>query len=105
MQCTGICANFALMRLTKEQVDKISRLVLERLKDKELIAFKADERKVLERIEEIVLADLRAEDSLDREVEELLKAHSGAMDSQKVDYRKMFNMIKGKLARERGIVI
>ncbi|MBI5493067.1 MAG: DUF507 family protein [Deltaproteobacteria bacterium] len=93
------------MRLTKEQVEKISGLVLARLKDRDLVVFKADERKVLERVNGIILADLRAEDDLDREVEEMLKTRAGEINSQKIDYRKMFNMIKGKLARERGIVL
>lgn len=93
------------MRLTKEQVEKISALVLARLKERDLVVFKTDERKVLERVNEIILGDLRAEDDLDREVEEMLKARAGEINSQKIDYRKMFNMIKGKLARERGIVL
>lgn len=93
------------MRLTKEQVEKLSDLVLKRLKERELIVFKTDEKKVLDKIRDVMLADMRAEESLDKEVEELLKSHSGAINSQKADYRKMFNMVKTKLARERGIVI
>ena len=80
-------------------------MVLEGLKEKDLIIFKADEGVVLKKIIEVFLADLRAEDALDREIEELLSSHSEAMDSERVDYRRMFNMIKGKLARERGLVI
>lgn len=93
------------MKLSIEQVDKISRIVVERLKEKDLIVFKAPENRVLERMHEIIMRDLKAEDDLDREVEEILKTHTGSMDNQKIDYRKMFSMIKGKLARERGIVL
>jgi len=93
------------MKLSREQVEKLVRVSLDRLKGKELIEFKADEKKVFERMVDIFLSDLRKEDDLDKEVEALLKSHSGAMDSQRVDYRKMFSMIKNKLARERGIVL
>ncbi len=93
------------MKLTKEQVEKISKSVLATLKDKGLLVFKADEGKVLEKINDVILADLRAEDALDREVEEIIKGHSGGLGGEKIDYRKMFNMIKGKLARERGMVL
>ncbi|OGP14819.1 MAG: hypothetical protein A2054_04395 [Deltaproteobacteria bacterium GWA2_55_10] len=86
-------------------MEKLVRASIERLKEKELIEFKADEKKVYERMVEIFVGDLKAEDDLDKEVEALLKSHSGAMDSQRVDYRKMFSMIKNKLARERGIVL
>ncbi len=93
------------MRLTKTQVDKISELILKRLKDKDLIVFKTEEAVVLERVVAAILDDMRAEDELDREVEEMLKAHSDEIDSGRIDYRRMFSMIKGKLVRERGLTI
>ncbi len=91
------------MKLTKEQIEKVSASIIERLKGKDLVVFKAAEPKVLERVNEIILANLRAEESLDKEVEDILKSHS--VEGQKIDYRKMFNMVKGKLARERGIIL
>lgn len=93
------------MRLTKEQIEKVSSLILEGLKGKGLIEFKTDERKVLDKINDVILSDMRAEDALDREVEEILKTHASSVNAGKVDYRKMFQMIKTKLARERGIVL
>jgi hypothetical protein len=93
------------MKLTTEQVDKITSLMLATLKEKELIVFKADEETVLNRMREVFLSDLRAEDELDREVEGILSTHTGEIDSQRIDYRRMFNMIKGKLARERGLIL
>jgi len=93
------------MKLTKEQVEKMMRTVLVKLKEKELVEIKSTETKLLERMTEVFVADLRAEDSLDREVEEILKGHSGEIDSQRLDYRKMFSIVKNKLARERGIIL
>jgi hypothetical protein len=93
------------MRLTKDQIDIITARILDELKGKSLIVFKTDEEKVLERMREVFTADLKAEDTLEREVEEILSSHSAAIDTQRLDYRKMFNMIKMKLARERGIVL
>lgn len=93
------------MKLTTEQVEKITKLVLEDLKAKKLITLKADETVVLKRMEEILFADLRAEDELDREVEGMIKTHSETIDSERIDYRRMFNMVKHKLARERGIIL
>ncbi|MBI5588545.1 MAG: DUF507 family protein [Deltaproteobacteria bacterium] len=93
------------MKLSIEQIEKISRIVLDRLKEKDLVVFKTTEDRVLEKVHETILKDLKAEDNLDREVEEILKSHTGSIDSGKIDYRKMFGMIKGKLARERGIIL
>jgi hypothetical protein len=93
------------MKLSKEQAEKITGIILARLKEKDLIVFKADEETVLKKMEDAFIADLKAEDSLDREIEQILSTHAAAIDSQRLDYRKMFNMIKSKLARERGIVL
>ena len=93
------------MRLLKEQVEKISRIILDNLKAKELIIFKAQEEAVLHRIIEIFFNDLKAEDELDKEVEEIIKGHAKEIEAGRMDYRKMFSLIKGKLVKERGIVI
>lgn len=93
------------MRLTLEQVEKISRMILEDLKQKELIIFKADEGVVLKRILEIFTGDMKAEDDLDREVENIMKQYQNEIDKGRMDYRKMFSMIKNKLVKERGIVL
>lgn len=93
------------MRLSKEQIEKISRIILDNLKAKGLIVFKAPEDAVFHRMVEIFLNDLKAEDNLDREVEEILKGHAREIEAGRMDYRKMFSLTKGKLAKERGIVI
>ncbi len=93
------------MRLTNEQVEHISARVLKALTDKELLVFKADEAQVLAKMQEAFLGDLHAEDELDREVEAIIKNHTGEMESGQVDYRRMFGLIKSKLAREREIVL
>ncbi len=93
------------MRLTPEQIEKISKMILENLKQKELITFKADEGIVLKRIIEIFTGDMKAEDDLDREVENIMKQYQNEIDKGRMDYRKMFSMIKNKLVKERGIVL
>ena len=93
------------MRLSIEQVEKISRMVLDKLKEKELIIFKVDEDVVFKKIIELFLKDLKGEDALEREVENIMKQHSNEIDGGRMDYRKMFMMIKNKLAKERGIVL
>ena len=93
------------MRLTITQIDKIAALVMKRLKDEKLIIFKADEEVVLKRMQTAILDDMKAEDELDREVEQLLKDHSAEIESGSVDYRRIFSMIKGKLVKERELTI
>jgi hypothetical protein len=93
------------LRLTREQIDKIAALVLKDLEAKRLVEYKVGRDEVYRVIVEVITADLKAEDDLDREVETLIESHAGRMESGSVDQRKVFGMIKGKLARERGIVL
>ncbi len=93
------------MRLTTDQIETISGLILTRLKERELIIFKVDEETVYKRVVRSITEDLRAEDQLDREVESILETHSGTLEEDGIDYRKMFSMIKGKLVRERELII
>ncbi|MEE9543018.1 MAG: DUF507 family protein [Thermodesulfobacteriota bacterium] len=93
------------MRLTTTQIETISTLILTRLKEKDLIIFKDEEETVYKRVIRAITEDLRAEDQLDREVESILESHSGSLEDDGIDYRKMFSMIKGKLVRERELII
>lgn len=86
-------------------IEKLSSLILSGLEGKGLVELKADPDRVTARIREIITADMRAEEELDREVERLIASHSGDEEAGGVDYRKMFSMVKHKLARERGIVL
>jgi len=45
------------------------------------------------------LKDLKAEDELDREVEEIIKGHAKEIEAGRMDYRKMF------IVKERNIVL
>lgn len=93
------------MKLTEEQIESIITKVINNLKEKNLIIYKADEKVVFNRMIEAFEADLKAEDRLDQEVKDMINAHSEEMDEDRVDYRKMFNMIKGRLIRERDLII
>ncbi len=93
------------MKLTEEQVETIVKKVVNNLKDKNLIIYKTDEKIVHNRMVEAFIANLRAEDRLDDEVKEMIESHSSEMDENQVDYRKMFNMIKNRLIRERDLII
>ena len=95
----------ALMKLSEEQIERVIAKMLENLKTKGLIELKTDEKIVLQRMTDIITKDLSAEDALDREVDGMLDDHSREVDSGSVDYRKVFNMVKHKLARERGIIL
>lgn len=93
------------MRLTKIQIEDLSKLILKRLKGMELVTINAVEDKILHRIIEIITKDLSIEDELDREVKRFLETYDADFKSGKLDYMKMFNKIKDKMVKERDLII
>ncbi len=93
------------MRLKKEQIQKIAELVLKGFKEKKLAAFKVPEEKILSRIQEIIIKDLRVESDLDEEVKTMMEKYKAQISSGQIDYQKMFQMIKKQLIKDRGLVI
>ena len=45
------------------------------------------------------------EEKLNEEVREILKSHSKQLEKESVNYQRMFQMVKDKLVRERGIIL
>lgn len=93
------------MKLSRVQVEKLSRNIFERLLKTNLLSAGKNSDAVLSRISTIILDELQLEDSLDEEVRNLIEAHRADIDAGMVDYNKLFQMIKKKLAEERNIVL
>lgn len=93
------------MRLTKELISQIAEAMAASLETKNLARFTGDRPKVVAKIVEVITADLAAEDRLNREVEKVLAAYESEIAKGNMDYRKVFDLTKQKLAKERGIVL
>lgn len=93
------------MRLPKEMIKVIADAVARSLEEKRLVQYSQPRLVVAEKIAETVTSDLMAEDKLDEEVKKILAAHENEISKGGMDYRKVFEMTKQKLARERGIAL
>jgi hypothetical protein len=91
------------MKLRKEMVDYLSHRIVASLQEKDLLDCEGEELGVEESISAIIIDDLLVEDDLNQEVKEILEQMGDEMEA--VDYRKMFNMVKSKIARERGLIL
>lgn len=92
------------MKLTPLQMQKLVEKVLETLKAHNVITFKADEKKVLERAVLAVKEDYRREAELDIEVNKMLDQLERSNPGEFQRY-KMFPLIKQKLAKEKKVVL
>lgn len=93
------------MRLKREMISYLATKIVRDLADKGLLDCGEDTENVIERIGAIIYGDLHVEDDLNDEVKTLLEKMSEELDRSQIDYRKMFQMVKQKLARERGIIL
>lgn len=93
------------MRLTKEMIKLVSSKLTKSLLDEEFIIFTEESSKLEEIINNIISEDLKIEDKLNEEVKQIMASHANEMDRGNVQYGTLFQMIKKKLVRERGIVL
>jgi hypothetical protein len=93
------------VRLRQEEVDYVSWKILRGLKEDGIIDIMGDEALVAERLRHALTENLAEEDQLNREVDDILRNHLKEIQRDSVDYRRMFQMVKTKLARERNLVI
>lgn len=93
------------MRLRTKQIEVISKMIVEKLIESDLINIITDKEKVITKINKVITGDLLVEEKLDEEVKQFLKGYSKEIEEGRVDHRKMFNLIKNKLIRERNLVL
>lgn len=93
------------MRFRKDQIEKISKVVFGHLKDNSLIQAKADDSKILERIERAIIQNLEDEDQLNEEVEKLLIQFQPQIRAGQLNERELFMKIKKELAKKKKFVL
>ena len=92
------------MRLKKDFIEKISKKIIKSLVSKNLIVWESSHDKLESIINEIIIDDLMVEDHLNEEVKELLDARTDEYERSMMDYGRVFQLVKSKLARDRGLI-
>ena len=93
------------MRITKEFVETLSKKVVRSLKDKDLIIWEETIDKLETIVAGIIIEDLMVEDRLNEEVKTLLESKTEEYERSMKDYGRVFQMVKSKLVRERGLIL
>ena len=92
------------MRLSEKKVDYLCRKIYEDLAQSKHCTVNRAQTHVIEALKKTLMDDLKMEDALDAEVEEILEKHKDEMRARGVDYHTMFKKTKSMLARERKLV-
>lgn len=93
------------MRLKEEKIDSIAKKILHDLKEKMSVDFLVAEDKILHEIKAIIVSDLKAEDALDEEINNKLKANMDKIHKDNLNYNELFRRAKNQIAKDRKIVL
>ena len=93
------------MRITKEFIDTLSNRIVRSLIEKDMIIWEETADKLESIIVAIVTEDLMVEDLLNEEVKTLLESKTEEYERSMMDYGRVFQMVKSKLVRERGLIL
>ena len=93
------------MRVNKEFVEILSKKIVKSLMEKDLIIWEEAPKKLETIISGIIIEDLMVEDLLNEEVKTLLESKTEEYERSMMDYGRVFQMVKSKLVRERGLIL
>ena len=93
------------MRLSKDLINHIAGALAENLETKKMLEYDVPRTAIAEKIADVITNNMLEEDRLNKDVEKLLVAHEAEIAKGNMDYRKVFELTKQKLAKERGIVL
>lgn len=93
------------MRIPKAWVPLMAKKIIENLISKELIKPTVPLEKLLLETESLLIYELSVEDRLNEEVKEILKSYAAEIEKGRLDYRKLFELTKQKLVKERNLIL
>jgi len=93
------------MRIPKPWVSILAKKISDNLITRGLVKPTVSMDKFIEKTEEIIMEELMVEDRLNDEVRALLSKHTSDIERGRMDYRKLFELTKHKLVKERNLVL
>lgn len=93
------------MRLSKELIRQIAEAIASNIESKGVATLGVPKHALAQRIGDIIIGNMQAEDRLNEDVRKLLGSHEDEISKGGMDYRKLFELTKQKLAKERKMVL
>jgi hypothetical protein len=94
------------MKLKEEHIQQIAKAMARRAARDGLVQGKEPlEERVGKIISKVIQTDVAKEKAIDQEAHDLLKEHIKDIEAHSISYHKMFQRVKEKLARERGLIL
>ena len=93
------------MRIPKTWVPLLAKKIIHAITSKKLVTPAVSLEKLQSETEELIMEELSVEDRLNEEVREILKGHTGEIEKGRLDYRRLFDLTKQRLVKERNIIL
>ncbi len=93
------------MRIPKTWVPLLTKKIIDNILSKHLVKTIVTQDKLLSETEELLLNELSVEDRLNEEVREMLKSYASEIEKGRLDYRRLFDLTKQKLVKEKNLVL
>jgi hypothetical protein len=93
------------MRIPKSWVPALAKKIADNLLNRELVESLVPAETLIAETERLLLEELMVEDRLNDEVRQILKKFEPEIEKGRLDYRRLFDMTKQKLVRERNVII
>jgi hypothetical protein len=93
------------MRIPKNWVPSIAGKIVNNLLKKELAEPAVPVETLIAETERLLLEELMVEDRINDEVRQILKKFEPEIEKGRLDYRKLFDMTKQKIVRERNVIL
>jgi len=93
------------MRIPKSWVPALAKKIADNLLNKELVESLVPAETLIEETERLLLDELMVEDRLNEEVRQILKKFEPEIEKGRLDYRRLFDMTKQKIVKERNVII
>jgi hypothetical protein len=93
------------MRIPKTWVPILTKKIIDNITSKNLVSPVVPAETILSEAAALILEELTVEDRLNDEVREFLKGHASEIEKGRLDYRRLFDLTKQKLVKERNLVL
>lgn len=93
------------MRLSPNKIDFLAEKVLEMIERSPSVHIQTNPDLVYRVVADTFYDDMRAEEALDEEVDELLKQHRGEIQAMDMDYGALRAKMKREIAKKRGFTL
>jgi len=83
----------------------MARRIVDVLLSEELIVPDVDRSKLAQEIEILITEELSVEDRINDEVRQILSKYEDDISKGRVDFRRLFDLTKQKIVKERGVIL